>query len=375
MSETLESFPKGPKASFPLHSEEDSGKPIAFSASILPDAGSLVSDPSLKWLWEKGEKALGERNLAQAIPIFEKILAIGRRHKKIRLYANLQLAFIYEQFKDFVKVKNYFLKAVSLDPDNPELRYQFAQMLSAMGRDREAIIALRAAINRGSQKVEYRSHLARNLSQLGRKQEAAKEFQKALEKFPDDVNILLHFSIHLIQDNKLLKAEKLLEQAEEKITTSENYSDKKIVEKKLGMALSLLHFQRNQVKKTENKQLKNKKLDIEKPPESVINVSSKNEEKSVEMEENLIPMKERFTHEGLSYVLCEDTFWVEDQDRQEDYERYLLKTPNNPHTFNQWRELDEEYVRLLYWSNLRDLTDSETERTRFLEVHLLGKRP
>jgi Tfp pilus assembly protein PilF len=104
--------------------------PAPDSWDFHPSYGEQISrDETFHWLIAQGEKSLKERDFSKAIPIFEKILALGRRNKKIRIYANLQLAFLYEQMKNFPKVRSYFLKAVSMDPDNAELRYQFGQLL------------------------------------------------------------------------------------------------------------------------------------------------------------------------------------------------------------------------------------------------------
>ena len=158
------------------------------------------------------------------------------------------------------------------------------------------------------------------------------------EKIPKNVELLRGFALHLSDRQHYFDAEAILQKAlkidpENKETLS---------------ALGLVQLL--------NKQTKTR---------SAIKIPQVQDEIEAQQQAR------RFQHEGYAYTVCDDAHWVEEEDRQDEYNLYLSKKPDEPLGFQEWRQLDDEYLRILYWFSLRELKDEENTRLKILEKQLL----
>src|SRR5258707_5269214 len=121
------------------------GDEFDLNFELLPPESRSVS---LDWLVDRARKAVQDEKYDQAIPALEKMLLLGRGRTDILLFAHLHLAKIYGLFKNYRKLKKHFLSAISLEPENADLRLQLGENLALMDKPREALAAFRATIER-----------------------------------------------------------------------------------------------------------------------------------------------------------------------------------------------------------------------------------
>jgi tetratricopeptide (TPR) repeat protein len=155
----------------------DADKELRKAAELLPrnDMRSVV----LRFAEEKPDLALAElrelmnRNVLNSgnLTTFGAMLsAMGRQDDAISVYR----------------------KAIKLDPDNVAARYNLASILADKGLMEEATAELRNAAEahpRDSRNAEFRMRLGIVLREQGKLDESTAEFVKAIDLFPDDVRI------------------------------------------------------------------------------------------------------------------------------------------------------------------------------------------
>lgn len=121
-----------------------------------------------------GDMAFSEKAYTIAQRYYERVLARKPSVSVRRKYANVLLAL--KQYADAIDQMDILL---SYDPENQDLRFQHAQVISAAGDHERAQRELQALVDDGDTKKEILTMMGDELRLLGRDQEAIKVYQRA----------------------------------------------------------------------------------------------------------------------------------------------------------------------------------------------------
>jgi len=183
-----------------LFSEKEYEKCVPF----LEDALSL--DSSLESGWEALGWAyyrMGEKELA--IDLWTRMMRL--MPEKPMPYKLLAQALVLD--KDWVKADEHFRKALSLDPDQYDLRFWFAQNLLRLGKEKESERVIRALVREDPDRFDVQIMLARMLTYQQEYEEAAEWWHKITAEIPDNPDLTLEQANVELQIGETQKADEL----------------------------------------------------------------------------------------------------------------------------------------------------------------------
>jgi len=135
-----------------------------------------------------------EGKLDEALPIYELYLRHDPRNSEI-LNA---IGSIHKHYKRYPQAIDCYTKAIEYaNPSSPIYNFNLGNLLSDIGKNEEALMAYRQAMDESEPGVlqdKIQFHLASNLANTGYHDESFGHFQALMAKFPDDASVLNNFA-------------------------------------------------------------------------------------------------------------------------------------------------------------------------------------
>lgn len=110
---------------------------------------------------------------------------------------------------DWKAADTFFRKALTIKPDQYEIRFWFAQNLLRIGKPREAEVIVRALIREDPGRLDVQILLARMLMYQQEFDEAAEIWRKVIDEIPDNPDLLLEVAYVELQVGELKRADQL----------------------------------------------------------------------------------------------------------------------------------------------------------------------
>ena len=160
-------------------------------------------------LLEQANRALEQGHYADAIALYEELIALDPRHAAG--FSNLGAA-LYKIGR-IKEAEGYFLRALRLQPDFPDALSNIGTLLQLTGRYADAEKYLRHAIKLNPRFVSARINLGLTLASLNRSQEAKAQYDKALKYEPRNAYALVSMALLAQMDGNFDQAEVMLSRA------------------------------------------------------------------------------------------------------------------------------------------------------------------
>ncbi len=142
----------------------------------------------------------------KAIPYFEKAIEVNNIYTGL---AYAELGFCYEMLGKLKKTEDCYKTSLEINPENPIVRYYWADYLVHKERDYEqAEPIVKSLINQHRKTVDYHRLYADVLFGLENIQEANDEYKKALELDSEDETTLNNYGSFLVENDEPESAKK-----------------------------------------------------------------------------------------------------------------------------------------------------------------------
>lgn len=132
------------------------------------------------------DATLGVVDQAAELRIAEKYLKAALVQNPDFLHANLSMALVHADLKEYELADRYFLRAVQINPDHPATRQLWAQALAGQDRLRDAIVQYVAAVETDPANPKLRKDLAALYAKAGDAGAALAQWRRAYELDPLD---------------------------------------------------------------------------------------------------------------------------------------------------------------------------------------------
>jgi len=112
----------------------------------------------------------------------------------------------YLQGKNYEKGRETFLQSVRNDPYNPEAHFFYGRFLLAENNAKEALPALRKAVDLYPQKSEYHFWLGVTYGELGQSKKEQNSYKEALQLDKNNLSALIYLGNNLLRTKQYTKA-------------------------------------------------------------------------------------------------------------------------------------------------------------------------
>lgn len=175
-----------------------------------------------------GERRKSENNLAEALTLYKKSLAIKPKNAPVLEEVILSS---FGENANFEELENYTIMGVDEFPEAPEFWFYDGVVKSARKKDSLAVVSLEKALSLNAGKNQQLAQvsfgsLGNSLYNLGQKDSAFVNFERALKLNPNDDQVLNNYAYFLsLEKRDLEKAKTMAERVVKKNPKNSTYLD------------------------------------------------------------------------------------------------------------------------------------------------------